>query len=251
MPADKTLGLGTLIRMSHKNGALPSAVSRSPSPSMRMPAFREASPSNDPPMYIASTIPENETIMPRTSSLSPWGRAKLILNITSIGNAIVTMVLTSFMASAPNDMTNAIGFFIAPPAAAAALWNVAELARRVDVPGGNGIHPGAHVGIRLVLCGSLITMASMITSLGFMSANTRAAYREVGPDGAVFVGGSGQKGDAPPVAWAIIAMCGVGAAIEFVLFVRACCEEDWRRKAIKRARREEMRKVECACGIRE
>jgi hypothetical protein len=136
----------------------------------------------------------------------------------------VTLVLTSFMTSAPIDISDVIGFFIAPPAAAAALWNVAELARRVDVPDGNGIHPGAHVGIRLALCGSLITMASMITSLGFMSANTRAAYREVGPDGAVFVGGSGQKGDAPPVAWAIIAMCGVGAWVT-LLSLRLICAD--------------------------
>jgi hypothetical protein len=210
MPAEKILGIGTLIRMSRKNGAPPSAASRSPSPSMRMPAFRAASASNDPPMYIASSIPDNETIMPRAPALSPWDRAKLILNIASIGNAIVTMVLTSFMASAPNDMSNAIGFFIAPPAAAAALWNVAELARRVDVPGGNGIHPGAHVGIRLVLCGSLITMASMITSLGYLNNRLRASHQEVGLDGAIFVGDDGQMGDAP-VAWAVIAMCGIGA----------------------------------------
>ncbi|KAH6680052.1 hypothetical protein F5X68DRAFT_212520 [Plectosphaerella plurivora] len=225
----KSLGQGTHVRMSHKNGAPPEDVEASrPVSSPAAAIYKTLTPSDfasasttAPPTYIAPVSLYNESIP--SPALSPWERAKFILGVTAIANAILTMVLTS--------VNGFLGIMIAPVAAAVALWNVAEMARRIDVPGGGGITPGAHVGMRLILCGSLITMAAMMPGTAFIE---RVEYS----------GGLA-------IAWTVIGMCGLGAAIEFVLFVRACCEEDWRRKAIRRERNDLLRKAGNLIGLTE
>lgn len=196
-PLEKTLGHGQDMRMKANNGASP--------PSSPAPPPLVADSVTGPPTYD-KTVPKEQHIPEelRAPRLAGWARVKLILTVTSLTASVFTLLLTG-MLDGQDGHRGLASVLIGSAAVAAALWNVAELARRVDV--GEGIVPGAHVGVRLVLCGSWVTMACMSMAMGLVYEE-RPAHVPAG-DGETATQVVMNGGETGPLGYTVIAMCGV------------------------------------------
>ncbi|OTA94323.1 hypothetical protein M434DRAFT_270063 [Hypoxylon sp. CO27-5] len=98
---------------------------------------------------------------PRRRSLPPissrsWQIAKLTLQCASL---VCCAILLGLSVSNTWNDGSGIGILTVPIAIAVAVWTIAELVtlffRRKNAPG-RGIHPGAHVGVQLILFLALI-----------------------------------------------------------------------------------------------
>ncbi|KAI1134435.1 hypothetical protein F5Y05DRAFT_406578 [Hypoxylon sp. FL0543] len=98
--------------------------------------------------------PQRRSLPPASSR--PWQLAKVALQCTSLACCVIMFGLS---ASTTWQGGSGVGILTVPIAIAIAVWTIAELVtlfvRRKDAPG-RGIHPGAHVGVQLILFLALI-----------------------------------------------------------------------------------------------
>ncbi|KAI1396807.1 hypothetical protein F4819DRAFT_491139 [Hypoxylon fuscum] len=181
-----------------------------------------------------------------------WRVAKVALQLLSLGCCGIVLglsVATTWEGGA------GIGVLTVPIAGATAAWTLAELftlcARRRSAPG-RGIHPGAHVGVQLVL------FLAQILALFYSCMLWRSVQRSVAPcntwardpddpdwvsHNATAVDAAGDRYASVSSFWCpesyrdlvnnsgyrsavqtLIAFCALLWAIHFSLFVRACVE---------------------------
>ncbi|XXG98273.1 cytosolic Fe-S cluster assembly factor nbp35 [Hypoxylon texense] len=186
-----------------------------------------------------------------------WQLAKIALQLLSLVSCAIVLALS---ASWTWEDGSGIGILTIPISIATAAWTVAELitvfARRRSAPG-RGIHPGAHVGVQLII------FLLMILALFYSSMLWRSVRRSIGPcnDWArdpfdpdyVYLNSTGTNSDGRYISingfycpedyrekvnnpafqaavQALIAFCALLWAIHFALFIRACIETQRRNR---------------------
>ncbi|KAH7367905.1 hypothetical protein B0T11DRAFT_276148 [Plectosphaerella cucumerina] len=235
MKTEKTLGHGDFMRQTSKNGDAPSAAFQSQDPFATAAHTAQNASEYDSPVtfsnYVgqlsASGVSSDEIPIARpytktqTHSDKWWARFKVILELTSIANALSAMSMAAVVAGG-GTKRNSISAFIVPPAFATIVWNLAELARLLLSPG-DSITAGAHVGVRLLLWLVWVPVAIAFPLSEEMRWYDSSIYHSpVTP----FV----------VLGYLIVVLCVTAALLEFTLFVRACIEENRRLKRTRRSK---------------
>ncbi|KAI1102195.1 hypothetical protein F4804DRAFT_334504 [Jackrogersella minutella] len=100
--------------------------------------------------------PQRRSLPPPAVSSRSWRRAKVVLQLTSV---VCSGIVLGLSGARTWEGGAGIGILTVPIVAATAAWTLAELlvlfVRRRSAPG-RGIHPGAHVGVQLVIFLALI-----------------------------------------------------------------------------------------------
>ncbi|KAM0322018.1 hypothetical protein ACHAQA_009760 [Verticillium albo-atrum] len=228
---EKSLGNAQLMRMTMKNGDAPSLISSSPPP-QAMDSVSELS--TGPPVYTIPPTPPREESFAPCPKVNGWARAKLILGLASISNSLVTLMMMCVLIGSRERGSRVI-LFMAAPTFGSIMWNVADMGHLITHPGAGGIVSGAHVGVRLMLWGAWASSAAL---LPFVVSLSRPAtpFLDYGWEYPT-------AHEDAPMTWTLVGLCALGALIEFVLFVRACCEEHWRLKEKKKKRMAAARKA--------
>ncbi|KAK7964085.1 negative acting factor protein [Apiospora saccharicola] len=96
--------------------------------------------------YPTTGAPAQQTPPPVSR---PWHNAKIALHAISIVFCLILIGISVALAVTPRFLSFQV-VWIAPEAAAAIFWSVAELITICVRKGHRGIHPGAHVGLHLI-----------------------------------------------------------------------------------------------------
>ncbi|KAK8063574.1 hypothetical protein PG996_008226 [Apiospora saccharicola] len=96
--------------------------------------------------YPTTGAPAQQTPPPISR---PWHNAKIALHAISIVFCLILIGVSVALAVTPRFLSFQV-VWIAPEAAAAIFWSVAELITICVRKGHRGIHPGAHVGLHLI-----------------------------------------------------------------------------------------------------
>ncbi|KAI0405248.1 hypothetical protein F4802DRAFT_189840 [Xylaria palmicola] len=157
--------------------------------------------------------------LPTVGHQRRWDIAKVVLRAFSLVIGIVDVVELTAIQTSRKDLhyRATISYFVL---AGIIVWDVVEFIvifiRRSPA---KGIHPGAHVGVELILwLGGVITVAAVAYNADWGQLNR--GYEQ--PDGALY-------------SWTNVALShftflGFLVALRFGLFVRACIEVDRRKK---------------------
>ncbi|KAI0097422.1 hypothetical protein F4776DRAFT_651138 [Hypoxylon sp. NC0597] len=176
--------------------------------------------------------------LPQISSRS-WQIAKLTLQCASL---VCCAIMLGLSVSTTWRGGAGVGILTVPVAIAVAVWTIAELVtlffRRKNAPG-RGIHPGAHVGVQLIL------FLALILALFYSVMLWRSVQRSIepcnewtrDPDNSNWATQDTTSYYCPESyrdmindpsyrssVQAVIAFCVLLWAIHFTLFVRACVE---------------------------
>ncbi|KAI1379504.1 hypothetical protein F4677DRAFT_334417 [Hypoxylon crocopeplum] len=200
-------------------------------------------------------LPRHRRSIPPVSSRS-WLIAKVALQALSL--ACCAIVIGLSVATTWEDGSG-VGILTIPIVVATAAWTIAELVtqcvRRRRAPG-RGIHPGAHVGVQLVIFLAMIFLLFYSCMLWKSVQRSLVACNEwprQSPDSDWVVQGNTPVGNDRDQYWtgfycpesyreminspsyrssvqAIIAFCALLWVIHFSLFVRACVETQRRNR---------------------
>ncbi|CAJ2514178.1 Uu.00g022970.m01.CDS01 [Anthostomella pinea] len=198
-----------------------------------------------PPQQQQQPYPYAQPMRPLPRMSQPYIATKLGLTVLSSVVAIIIIALASTFLSENGD-ANAISYYAFPIAAAAIIWNTAELITycvRLRKHAQRGIHPGAHVGLHLCFWIACVFAVLLTVSIYYSENSTIQDCENPSDDedGGGYYGSSYHRSSYSsycdeyqpadyykwiylPTLRALIAMFALATIIHFVLFVLACID---------------------------
>lgn len=127
-------------------------------PQQYQPPYTQPYPAGAHPMHLQPAA----AATPAASK--PWHNAKIVLLSVSIVFCIILIGISIALVVDPKVLSLQV-VWIAPEAAVAIIWSVAELITICARGGHRGIHPGAHVALHLLLWLAFLVAAGLTAYL--------------------------------------------------------------------------------------